>query len=108
MCVSLASRTRSATKFNPVAYVSVSDVGMVPVDLGAQAEATRERKNIATANICTFATAKLANNSWGGAAKATGALRTVALVVWSSFAERVLQMRRRKAVATKNTGWIAA
>ena len=45
MCVSLASRTRSATKFNLVAYVSGSDVEMVPLDLAAHAEAAGLEKN---------------------------------------------------------------
>ena len=45
MCVSLASRTRSDTKINPVAYVSGSDVEMVSVDLAAKAEAPRVKKN---------------------------------------------------------------
>ena len=35
MYVFLASRTRSDTKINHVAYVSGSDVEMVPVDLEA-------------------------------------------------------------------------
>jgi len=39
MCVSLASRTRSDTKINYVAYDSGSDVEMVPVDLATHAEA---------------------------------------------------------------------
>ena len=41
VCVSLASRPRSDTKINPVAYVSGSEVEMVPVDLATQAEAPR-------------------------------------------------------------------
>jgi hypothetical protein len=45
MCVSIASRTRSATKINPVASVSGSDVEMAPVDLAAKVEATRVEKN---------------------------------------------------------------
>jgi len=45
MCVSLASRRRSATKINPVVYVSGSDVEMVPVDLATHAEAARVEKN---------------------------------------------------------------
>ena len=45
MCVSLASRTRSDTKINHVAYVSGSDVEMAPVDLAAQAEAPGVEKN---------------------------------------------------------------
>ena len=92
MFVSLASRTRSDTKINPVAYVSGSDVEMVPVDLATQAEAPRVERTTATAKI-----------HGGGAAKATGALRNVALNVWSSSAEHVLQMRRRKAPASKCT-----
>ena len=45
MCVSLASRTRSATKFNHVAYVFGSDAEMVPLDLAAQTEAAGLEKN---------------------------------------------------------------
>ena len=45
MCVSLASRTRSATKINRVAYVSGSDVELVPVDLAAHAEIAGVEKN---------------------------------------------------------------
>ena len=44
MCVSLASRTRSANKFNSMAYVSGSDVEMVPVYLADKAEAARVEK----------------------------------------------------------------
>ena len=45
MCVSLASKTRSDTKINLVAYVSGSDVEMVPVDLASHAEALGAEKN---------------------------------------------------------------
>ena len=45
MCVSLASRTRSDTKINPVDYVSGSDVEMVPVDLVTHDEALGVEKN---------------------------------------------------------------
>jgi len=84
---------KSAIKIIPVVSVLGSDVEMVPIDLAAHAEAAGVEKNYtATAKICNFATAKLASNSRGGATKATGALRNVALVVWSSSAEHVLQM----------------
>ena len=45
MCVSMASRTRSGTKINPVAYLSGNDVEMVPVDLATHAEALGVEKN---------------------------------------------------------------
>jgi len=39
MCVSMASRTRSSTKISPMAYVSGTDVEMMPVDLATRAGA---------------------------------------------------------------------
>ena len=45
MCVSIASRTRSATKINPVASVSGNDVELVLVDLGTKAEASKAEKS---------------------------------------------------------------
>ena len=98
ICGFPAPRTRSGGDKSTVAPVFFGSMGMQKPSLQENERAT------ATAKTNSSATARFGNIYGNGCYNATGSSRVFAYGVCRRSAEQVLQMRGRKAAATRSTG----